>query len=119
MSNSFIIYPIHIDSSISLNSGRKYSIKNSIPSPKLIEIKSAVEKLQIEHFIEKDKIHPKEKNDRFGRLKILCSRNIGIPAIVETIKEEREIKKKLQEKSEAVPNLLNLVPRKKNKSKKK
>lgn len=114
--NSFVIYPIHIDSSVSLGKGRKYSLNKSIENPTFREIKSALTSLNIEFKEEDDKIHPKEIKEK-GRFVVnkQSERNTIIESLVSVIKESRNKKSQETDKSKATNNILNLKPKSKKK----
>lgn len=116
--DTFILYPIHINSSKSQRNGRKYSLPNSIKDPSYKEIRIALEGLKIEFTDEPEKRHPKELYE-IGRFTIIQSKDRKdiIKEIVNYINELRENKKKNETKPK-VANKLNLVPKSKKKTKK-
>lgn len=137
--SNFCLYPVHFEASKTLSQGRKYPISICALKIKIQEIRQALTKLKIE-FREEMRRHPKDQGN------IVCfyitpehstldsldkslgdslDKSLGnslgssgkkeiIRSIAEQIKEQRS---KQTETSSKVPNLLNLVPKKK-KSKK-
>lgn len=116
--DSFMLYPIHINSSKSQTKGRRYSAEHSVKDPSYREIKLALESLGIIYTEDPKKRHPKEQNE-LGRFTIekIKTRKSLITDIVQSIRDNRENKKKNETKAK-VPNLLNLVPKSRKKSKK-
>lgn len=112
----FRIYPVYLDSEKKISEGRKYPLNICIPRVKTQEIKQALTKLKIEHREELEKRHPKDITPGRFSLKKDQNKKILIEMIVDCIKEQRN--KKI-ETAGKVPNVLNLVPIKKNKNKKK
>ena len=111
-SEYFMVYPVHIDSSKTVDAGRKYSKEASVPSPKPQEIKAALEKLALEYKCDAGKRHPRDQlvHGRFS-IRKEGGRAAVVRRIVDTIVSERN--KKAEGNKSKVPNLLNLVPRKK------
>lgn len=109
--NYFMVYPVYIDSSKTKAAGRKYSKTASVLNPKLPEIKAVLDKLKLEYKYDANKRHPRDQLV-YGRFSIKKEgdKEDTIKTIVSTILEERN--KKIESNKSKVPNLLNLVPRK-------
>lgn len=65
-----IIYPSYIDQTLTKKQGRRISKKNSVPTPKLKEIGAALERLGIDHELQKDRCYPKKPYEKEGRILI-------------------------------------------------
>lgn len=111
-----MLYPVFIDAAKTRAAGRKYGKELAVASPKLQEIKGALDRLKLEYKADTDKRHPRDQMMR-GRFSIkkTAQKTVLIKSIVSNILEERT--KKTASKSK-VPNLLNLVPVKKKKGNK-
>lgn len=124
----FCIYPIHVDSTLSIAKGRKYPAAMCIPRPSFAELCSALTQLDIEHEKSPSKRHPRDPFV-FGRVHV--SKKYGKAYVVQGIlKAIAEARSKLttQEKAaekavmqkdakNAPANPLNLVAKKKKGSK--
>ena len=111
-SEYFMVYPVHIDSNKTIDAGRKYAKEASVPGPNMPEIKAALEKLGLEYKCDANKRHPRDQLvcGRFS-VKKEGSRGDVVRRIVDAIASERS--RKAAGNKSKVPNLLNLVPRKK------
>lgn len=65
-----IIWPVYIDSKRTKKEGRKIPKKYAIPSPTLVELSKAAEKLKLNPEIEKDKSYPKSWWETSGRVSV-------------------------------------------------
>ncbi|ELA42853.1 uncharacterized protein VICG_00168 [Vittaforma corneae ATCC 50505] len=112
----FIIYPIYINSSVSLGRGRKYSLKNSVSKPTFKEIKHALDSLGVKYEEEPEKMHPKEGKEK-GRFRIdkAHTRKYIVDNLAPKISELRA---QADARTKSGSNLLNLVPKSRKKSKK-
>lgn len=118
-SDSYIIYPIHLNSAKSQRNGRRYPINKTVSEPKYREIKTALETLNLKFIEEPTKKHPKDFVET-GRFKIcsLKSKKDIAGNICSTIKSMRE-KNNLGADKSKTANFLKLVPKSKKKSKQK
>jgi len=114
-----MLYPVYIDRERALNEGRKYPRELCVANPKIQEIKNTLERLKLKYEIENKKTHPKDQRVP-GRIliEISGSKRETIKNILREVQKNRENKAQ-EQAGNKIPNLLNLVPRKKNKSKKK
>lgn len=112
----FALYPVYIDQNKTKAEGRKYSKSLAVKDPKYTEIKAALDKLHIPYKAEQSVKHPRCQwvPGRFS-IKKQCKKVELIQQLIEKINTERLNSKSTNKQ---VPNLLNLVPRKKNKGNK-
>lgn len=116
--NTFTIYPIYLDSSLSLGNGRKYGINVCIEKPTFKEIRIALDSLNIVFKEDESKIHPKEQREKgIFIVNNKCDRKEIITKLINFIKEARIKKEQNVDKSKSTNNLLNLRPKSKKKSK--
>lgn len=89
-----MIWPIYLDSTKSLNEGRKISKEFAVPEVKLKDIIKAADKLRYKYTIETDKSYPGEWYNKSGRIIIESdeSKKEILMALSEKIKEQRVIK---------------------------
>ena len=66
--NKIIIWPVYFDSTKSRNEGRRAPKRLAIPSPRLSEVKEAVEALEIKYEYFEDVAHPKTSRLKTGLL---------------------------------------------------
>ncbi|KAI4290757.1 signal recognition particle subunit SRP19 [Pancytospora philotis] len=113
----FTIYPVFLDQTKTRAEGRKYPKSLTVASPKYQEIKNALDRLHVAYKAEPAKAHPRCQwvSGRFS-VKKAGRKAEQILQIVSSIVEEREKKTASGSK---VPNVLNLVARKKKKGGKK
>lgn len=114
---SFVIFPISINSTISVNNGRKYPKHLAISNPTFKEIKSALDNLKFTYSDEPNKRHPKDFNEKglFRVDKSLKKKEV-VEGIIKFIAEAREKKTSV---SVGNNNALNLIPKRKEKKNKK
>jgi signal recognition particle subunit SRP19 len=66
--DKIIIWPAYFDSTKTRKDGRRVPKNLSVPSPKILEIKNAVEKLGLEHELVTDAGYPKTPWLKTGKL---------------------------------------------------
>ncbi len=110
----FTLYPIHINSLFSLNKGRKYSKELSVDNPSMREIRISLKTFKFTE--EGMKRHPKDY-DTLGRFQIY-SEGKKTDIIKQVIKNILSVRNSRKTEQAGTKNVLNLVPRKKNKKKK-
>lgn len=120
--NQFVLYPVYINASKPISSGRKYGKVISVDDPRIHEIRKALETMHVQFTFEATKKHPcnQETPGRFNINKsaiATISKRMFMSQITKLIKQMRE-QKSTNESKERVTNVLKLVPKKKNKTKK-
>ncbi|WUR04012.1 signal recognition particle protein [Vairimorpha necatrix] len=126
----YVLYPVYLDSTKKLSEGRKYCKDLCIKNPSFLEISNALKFLEIDCTHEIHKKHPRDffRSGRFKINKMYGKKNI-IEGIRDTILKSRtkpsvECKntEKVQDfvtsKGDVIENKLNLVARRKIKTKK-
>lgn len=114
--DNFTVYPVYLNSEVSLSGGRKYSLSMCIPSPTYKEIKQALLLLNAKFVEEPEKMHPRDPNEK-GRFKV--GRDISRTQLIRDISERiKDLRKQAEARSKGSGNFLNLVPKSKKKSKK-
>lgn len=113
---SFVIFPVHLNSSKSNNQGRRYSKAMSIADPTYKEIKQALDSLNVKYSDDQNKRHPKDF-EQYGLFRVdkTANRKEIIQNIVKFISGSREKKTS----NNISNNPLNLMPKKKQKKGKK
>ncbi|NIO37504.1 signal recognition particle protein Srp19 [Candidatus Bathyarchaeota archaeon] len=66
--NKIIIWPVYFDSTKTRNGGRRAPKRLTIPSPKLSEVREAVEALEMKYEYFEDLAHPKISRFKTGLL---------------------------------------------------
>ena len=120
--NQFVLYPVYINASRPISGGRKYRKAISVDNPQVQEIRKALETMHVQFTFEAAKKHPRNQ-ETAGRFIInksaiaTISRQMFVSQVTELIKQMREQKSTSKSKGR-VANMLKLVPKKKNKTKK-
>ncbi|MHA2248849.1 MAG: signal recognition particle subunit SRP19/SEC65 family protein [Candidatus Kariarchaeaceae archaeon] len=91
------MYPEYFDANLSRSEGRRVSLELADPSPHLIKLSKACEKLNIECQIEKDKAYPSSWWKQSGRILIPIDKQNKVPKQI-LLKEIAEVSRKFVHK---------------------
>eukprot|EP00924_Labyrinthula_sp_SR-Ha-C_P005298 snap_masked-scaffold_1-processed-gene-27.26-mRNA-1 protein AED:0.26 eAED:0.26 QI:0/-1/0/1/-1/1/1/0/163 len=107
----YMIYPQYIDSSYSIQKGRKISKEYCVESPDALDLLEACQKLKIKVYHEPFKAHPRNPIERIGRVRIKIKG--------EDIKDLCSKKEVLRKIGATIPSLKNFLVRRKAREKRK
>ena len=89
-----IIWPVYMNSEYSRGEGRRLSLEESIPEPKIREISQALRRLKMQHIVEHNKSFPGSWWENSGRVRVEISEDMTklelIRLIAKTIKKSRK-----------------------------
>ncbi|MHA2092106.1 MAG: signal recognition particle subunit SRP19/SEC65 family protein [Candidatus Kariarchaeaceae archaeon] len=75
----YVFYPEYFDANLSRKKGRRVSLDLADPSPHLLKLAKACEKLNLDHQVQKDKAFPSQWWNTSGRLLVSIDKENKIP----------------------------------------